>query len=197
MIIGITGPTGAGKGIVCNLFEQHGYYHIDTDVYARIVIPEILPELVAEFGEVTDENGELDRKKLADKAFSTRAGTERLNGITHKAIMKRVVEKINELKESEKNDILIDGAALYEAGGDKLCDIIIAVTADMKTRLSRIISRDGISEERALRRMNAQKSDSFYSSKADYSIKNNDLTETTITVEKIINEIKLRKDKMQ
>jgi dephospho-CoA kinase len=46
------------------------------------------------------------------------------------------------------------------------------VSAPEEIRKSRIMERDGISEKDALIRINGQKADEFYESKADYIIKN-------------------------
>ena len=69
MVIGITGPSGAGKGTVSKMLNARGFHHIDTDLLAREVVPETLPRLVETFGEILNEDGTLDRKALAKKAF--------------------------------------------------------------------------------------------------------------------------------
>ena len=66
---------------------------------------------------------------------------------------------------------MVDAPQLYESGFDRECEIICSVLAPKKTRLARIMERDGMTEERARARMNAQRSDSFYR-KAGYVIVN-------------------------
>ena len=71
-----------------------------------------------------------------------------------------------------------------------MCSVLISVTAEEETRITRIIHRDGISKKDALRRVSAQHTEDFYTQNSDYVIKNNgtpgDLERET---EKVIEEI--------
>ena len=82
-IIGLTGPTGAGKSILTATAQRLGFKVIDCDKVARQAVvkdSEGLKALVKVFGaDILLENGELDRKALARKAFSTPENTELLN----------------------------------------------------------------------------------------------------------------------
>ena len=62
---------------------------------------------------------------------------------------------------------------LYESGFDKECDHVIAVICDKETRIERIILRDNIPREAAIKRINAQITDAELISKADFVIENN------------------------
>ena len=182
LIIGLTGPTGAGKGTVAALLQEYGLPHIDTDaVYRELLIPPSpLPdELAAAFGsEIMTEDGGLDRVALAAKVFSPghEASLERLNAITHPHILGEVRRRVKAYAEEwEKNAqpiaVVVDAPQLFESGYDKECDIICSVLAPKPKRLARIMERDGITEERARARMNAQRSDSFYR-KVGYTVVN-------------------------
>ena len=69
--------------------------------------------------------------------------------------------------------IVIDGATLIESECSKMCSVLISVTAEEETRLTRIIHRDGISKRDAVRRVSAQHPEEFYIEASDYVIKNN------------------------
>lgn len=173
-LVAITGKTGAGKSTVCEYLKSKGAYIIDGDVVARDILKtdfSLLPKIKEIFGNDIEVNGELDRKKLAERAFSTPENTELLNSVFHPSVNK----KIDELAEQAflKYDVVIvDAAAIIEAGYASKCDALIAVTAPGDVRLARIKERDGISEKNALLRMNAQKDDSFYTENADFVIVN-------------------------
>ena len=66
----------------------------------------------------------------------------------------------------------MDAIALFESGENRLCDFTFAVIAPKKMRLERIMVRDGIEKNAALRRIRAQKDESFYKNHADIIIKN-------------------------
>ena len=182
MTIGLTGPTGAGKGAVASLLAKYGIPSIDTDaVYRELLVPPspLLDELAAAFGqEVIAEDGTLDRAVLASKVFAPgqEAELERLNAIAHPHILGEVRRRLAiYAKQNEMGDcplaVVVDAPQLFESGYDKECDIICSVLAPKPKRLARIMERDGISEERARARMNAQRSDSFYR-KAGYTVVN-------------------------
>ncbi len=173
-LVAITGKTGAGKSTVCEYLKSKGAYIIDGDVVARDILKtdfSLLPKIKEIFGNDIEVNDELDRKKLAERAFSTPEKTELLNSVFHPSVNK----KIDELAEQAflKYDVVIvDAAAIIESGYASKCDALIAVTAPGDVRLARIKERDGISEKDALLRMNAQKDDSFYTENADFVIVN-------------------------
>ena len=68
---------------------------------------------------------------------------------------------------------VIDAPQLYESGFDAQCAYVIAVIADKEIRIKRIMERDGISREQAERRIDAQRNDEFFESRADFVIYNN------------------------
>lgn len=172
-ILGLTGPTGSGKSSLCRAAEREGWQVIDCDKLARTATdsPEVLKALTYVFGEdILDPRGKLIRAKLAQKAFSTKENTELLNN----TILPFIVELIKtQIAESECDKIILDAPTLFESGADSLCSDTCAVLSDKKTRLVRIISRDGITEEAAKLRISAGKPDRYYKGKTRHIIYNN------------------------
>jgi dephospho-CoA kinase len=68
--------------------------------------------------------------------------------------------------------VVVDAAALIESGFADRCDLLAVVTAPEAVRLARIMARDGLTEEAARLRMNAQKPEAWYVDRADYVIVN-------------------------
>lgn len=168
-VIGLTGPTGAGKSTVAAAFRKLGCAVIDADALAREAVsdPECLAALAAAFGgDIVAPDGSLDRRRLAGRAFSGPEQTQRLNRITHPVILKRALRRIAELKQSAAAAVVLDAALLFESGADSLCDTTVAVTAPPASRLRRIMARDGIPEELAKARMSAQNLNEYYESRA-------------------------------
>ena len=169
MVIGITGPTGAGKTTISKeICEKLGYTLIDADKIARDITKKgekALEEVIACFGEEFLVDGELDRKHLAQVVFNDKEKLDKLNKITHKYITEKI-----KLAISQNSNSLIDVPLLFESGLDKLCNKIILVLCDENIRIERIMKRDNISEENALSRINAQKDYSLYKAKSDIVI---------------------------
>lgn len=188
MIIGLTGPTGAGKSSLRIFAEAEGFKVVDCDIIARKATEkstEGLKALVQVFGEdILNEDKTLNRAKLAQKAFITKEKTELLN--------KTIFPYITKLVEKEiiGDKVLLDAPTLFESGIDSFCDKTIGVLADKDIRLSRITARDGITKKAALIRINAGKSDDFYKEKCDFIIFNNGIeTEFIAEFGEIINSI--------
>lgn len=178
-IIGLTGPSGSGKGVIGAIFESLGIPSIDTDkIYHSLLSPPsaCVDELVEAFGKkiVSHTNG-IDRKILADLVFSDQTGKRQqlLNAITHKYVIQETKQLLKHYRAAGKIAAVIDAPLLIEAHMDTDCDINICVLADRDIRLSRIMARDGLSEEAAQMRLNAQKPDEFYIQATDYVLYNN------------------------
>lgn len=168
-IIGVTGPTGAGKSTITKKLASEGFFIADGDGIARECTEKgspLLPELAKVFGEDVIKDGELDRRKLASRAFSDDESVHRLNALMHPEIERRMFAKIESHPECEA--AVIDAAALIESGIYKRCDFLIVVLAEPSERIRRVMARDGITEEQAKMRIAIQKDDNFYISHADY-----------------------------
>ena len=182
--IGLTGQTGAGKGYVGRYLETIGFNVLDTDVYARKICEKnspVLSLLANKFGNDIIVNGVLDRRLLADRAFASPEATEKLNSITHPAILELC------RKEAVFPSVL-DAPLLFESKGDKMCYKTIAVLAPKELRLERIMKRDGITKEQALARMNAQRDEEFYKTNSDFTVIN-DGSNIENQINKILEEI--------
>ncbi len=173
-IIGLTGGSGTGKGTVAARMRSLGAGWVDADAVYRTLCAEnreMLDALDAAFGGVTDDAGALDRPKLAKIVFSDPAKLKKLNEITTPYI--RAASRAAIEAQSACPIVLYDAPTLFEAGADSYCDAIVAVLAPHDTRVRRIIERDGLTEEAARARIDAQPDDAFYREKCAYIIENN------------------------
>lgn len=165
-VIGLTGPTGAGKSAAASVWKAKGAAIIDTDVLARQAVEPgtmCLQQLVDAFSDaILHSDGTLIRSKLAEIAFSDTAHTKTLNAITHPAILHLTKQALEQAAEQGYSIAVVDAPLLFEAGFDTLCDDIVAVIASYEQRQRRIIQRDGISSEMAAHRMAAQQTDDYY-----------------------------------
>ena len=181
LVIGLTGPTGAGKGEVAAIFERYSIPVINADrVYHKLITPgsSCLQELVDAFGKgILLPDGNLDRRALGGIVFNDPAARERLNTITHRYVMEEVKNRMEHLRREGVPVAVFDAPQLFEADAHKACGAVISVLADRQLRLERIMARDGITAEAAMRRILAQKSDDFFKAHSDYIIENNGAAE--------------------
>lgn len=166
-IIGVTGPSGSGKSMLCQALSNLGYRHIDTDALYHRLLAECRPmqeELSRSFGSGVLQNGCISRDALRPLVLGR--GNEKklalLNKITHKYVCRACIGIISAEKEKATKGVLIDAPLLVEARLDKICDLVIGVLCDTERRIARIMARDGISEADARIRIAAQKPAQFY-----------------------------------
>lgn len=187
-IIGITGPTGAGKSTVCNELKKRGAEIIDADRISREVSQkngEAFDEIIECFGkDILKADGEIDRKKLGGIVFDDKDKLGMLNSITHKHIFIRMREQISA---SESNIVVLDVPLLFQPDFPFQCDLTVAVIAKPEVRIERIMERDGISCEQAMSRMKNQMSNAEYQALADRCFENDgDIKDIAEFVDSII-----------
>ncbi|MBR3630699.1 MAG: dephospho-CoA kinase [Oscillospiraceae bacterium] len=178
LVVGLTGQTGAGKSTVAEVFGRQGFVQIDADLISREVVEPgkpCLEELFDFFGDsIRNPDNTLNRKALAAIAFTDKKKLESLNSICHPFITEEIFDRINRCRAEGERFVLLDAPTLFESRASDFCDLIISVIADPAIRCSRIMQRDGLTEEEALRRMSAQLSEQFFIDQSDHVIRNND-----------------------
>lgn len=178
-ILGITGPSGAGKTTLCGIMKKnYNAYIIDADKIARTLSSnpqtEYFKKMVELFGEkVLKEDGKLNRKEIAGIIYNNREKRRALNKLTFKYVVEDVNKQIKNIIKDDFQYVGIDVPLLYEAKMEKICDNVIAVVAEDKEKVLRICARDNISEELARKRLEIQNNNEFFVKKADFVIHNN------------------------
>lgn len=173
-VIGLTGPTGAGKTTALKVLRSLGAEVVDADrVYHALLEDsgEMKKALLDAFGEnILDQKGKIDRKRLAQAVYPDRL--EELNAITHPYVAVEIRKMISLAEDSGRPALAIDAIALVESGLARDCHRVVAVLAPQELRVSRIMARDGIGEEYARRRAEAQKPEEFFRQNSDYVLEN-------------------------
>lgn len=162
LVIGITGPTGAGKTSALRALERLGGQVLDCDAIYHEMLQSDMPlrtAIINAFGDVFTPEGHLDRQKLGTVVFGDPAALDRLNGIIFAHLPRELQRRMDG---SEAPVVGIDAISLIESGLDRLCCRTLAVLAPAEQRIARIMARDNIPEEYARLRVQAQKSDDFY-----------------------------------
>jgi dephospho-CoA kinase len=184
--VGLTGSIGVGKSFVTSVFEELGCHVLDADQTAReVVMPDTpgLRALTDAFGEeILNTDGTLNRKRLGARIFTDQAERERLNHILHPFIIARQDEIMRGWEAEDPNGIgIIDAALMIESGGYKRFDKLIVVHCRPEVQLERLMLRDNLSRDEALRRINSQMPQEEKQKFADYLIDTSDGFELTRT----------------
>lgn len=177
-IIGVTGGIGSGKSTVSRTLRDLGCAVVDADVLAKSVTSstgKAFDELVGYFGaDIIGENGELDRRKLAETAFGDKVMLHALNSITHKYVVEKLHDTVELLKNTGKWDVIVlDVPIPVKHGFIDLADEIWVVTADREIRIKRVMERSGLTYEEVTNRMDSQMREDEYLGLADEVLYNN------------------------
>jgi len=198
MVLGLTGQTGAGKSTVCRMLEnEQNICVVDADQIARQVVTsgtDCLAEIVLHFSIIVlNEDGTLNRKKLAEIVFNDRSQLKELNRITFPHIVAGIKNEIKAGQQAGHSIVILDAPLLFESKSDQLCDRILAVLADTEIRKQRIMQRDGLTEQEAEARISSQHDDEFFLSRADYIIRNDgDATSLRLQVVELLEKLRAK-----
>jgi dephospho-CoA kinase len=164
-ILVITGGLGSGKTTAAEFFRERGAVVIGLDKVASDVLVPGSPELerlAATFGrDIIGEDGGLDRRLLAQRAFASRENAALLNKIVHPAVAGRVGPAISDLRllPHQPTLVVLEVPLLAEAPVyAELADEVLAISAPIQVRVSRSVAR-GLDEADAFRRIALQASD--------------------------------------
>ena len=191
VVIGLTGNIGVGKSAVLTILKELGARTVDADKVAHEVMAPggaAYDAVVAAFCKtILDENGNIDRAKLADIVFTDHDQLRRLEQIVHPAVEQRVSEIVEAAAEPV---VAIEAIKLLESRLRHLCDVIWVVTASRETQLRRLVNQQGMDKDEALRRMAAQSPQSHKVREADVVINNDgDMEQLRAQVEAAWNEL--------
>ena len=176
VIIGITGPTGAGKSFFSDYLAKQNIPVIDADeVYHSLLVPPspCLDALRLAFGDsIFHRDGSLDRPALSHIVFGDPDKLALLNETVLGIVLERVREMIRQQEKSGDTVVAVDAPTLIESGFHRECGVVISVLCPAEQRLARIMKRDGLSQEAAEARIHAQKDDEFYRAHSDFILRN-------------------------
>ena len=184
LLVGLTGGIATGKSTINAMLANPSVRVVDADALAREVVEPGTPayqQIVTEFGkEVLQPDGRLDRTRLGEVVFADAAKRKRLEAITHPAIRARFQQIMADLERANFDGILIwDASLLIESGGMKNMDRVVVVTTDTATQLSRLMARDGSTEQAARARTASQMPLPVKARYGDYVIDNSGTREQT------------------
>ena len=165
--VAVTGNIAAGKSQVEKVLENLGYPVYDSDKIAH----SILDSITDFYGYDVFTAGKIDRKKLGELVFSNSHLKQKLEMLTHPKIKAEILDLFK--KHSNEKYIFVSVPLLYEAGFDDIFDKVIFVSVDKNIQLKRLMQRNSLTEEDALKRINVQMPQELKIKRADFVIENN------------------------
>ncbi len=160
-IIGLTGGIASGKSTASRTLRELGCIIIDADEVARYTVEPGRPawrEIVEFFGpDILNSDKTINREKLGLIVFAHPDYLKKLNELTHPLIMDEIRRRLKQAGREHPTGVLVlEVPLLYETNMQVLCDMVWVVWVDLETQVTRLMHRDGISREDALRRIQSQ-----------------------------------------
>lgn len=179
MNIGITGSIACGKSTVSDYLKEKGYTIIDADKLGHVALTseDVKRRLSETFGANILVNNEISREVLGKLVFGNDNNLKKLNNIIHPKI-KELILKLQEEHENE-DLVFLDIALLYEANFVDLVEKVAVVYVDEDVQLERLMTRNFLSKEEALKRIESQMSPQEKASLGDFVINNSYRKEDT------------------
>ena len=182
MKVAITGGIGAGKSFVCERLRLRGIEVYDCDAAAKRLMRtshELQKELQALVGVDVFVDGILQKAVLAKYILSSEANALAVDDIIHPAVARDF--------ETSGCD-WIESAIYFDSGFYRRVKIdkVVCVTAPLEVRISRIMSRDSISREKALEWIARQLPQEEVVRRSDYEIVNDGQTDIDAKVAQIL-----------
>ena len=172
--VALTGGIATGKSYCLSRFASLGAAVIDADRLARDAVASgsrALDAIVARFGSsMLRADGTLDRSALARVVFSDRAARADLEAIVHPEVYRRIGEWLATLPSGTRIAIA-DIPLLFETGHTHDFDRVVVVACEPGEQLRRLMSRDGLTEQDARARLDAQWPIAEKEARADYVIR--------------------------
>lgn len=191
MNIGITGSIACGKSTVSDYLKEKGYTIIDADKLGHVALTseDVKRRLSETFGANILVNNEISREVLGKLVFGNDNNLKKLNNIIHPKI-KELILKLQEEHENE-DLVFLDIALLYEANFVDLVEKVAVVYVDEDVQLKRLMTRNFLSKEEALKRIESQMSPQEKASLGDFVINNSYRKEDTFQqIDEILEKLK-------
>lgn len=160
LCVGLTGGIGTGKSTVAKFIKNMGIPVIDADKVTDELMQKgriLYSKIINSFGEkILQENGEINKKLLAEVVFKNPLELKKLNEITHSKIAEEIFKKCGEFAEKGADIVVCEGALLIEAGYQNFFDLIIVVTSREDLQIKRLARTRQFSKQEALSRIKSQ-----------------------------------------
>jgi dephospho-CoA kinase len=197
--IAITGGAGTGKSTVARMFADLGAEVLDADQIAREAVAVGAPawvELRRLYGaEFFNQNGELNRSRLAQLVFADPEARRRLDGLIHPRVEAELQARVAELARRGAALVLVEVPLLFETGREAAFDRVIVVAAPEADQIRRLRARDHRGEAEIRGILAAQGRLPDKAARADYVVDNGgDLSRTEQQVKNIWGDLKNQLD---
>jgi dephospho-CoA kinase len=185
LIVALTGGIATGKSIVAKSLEDLGcYVHYADQIAHQFMEPErpAWKKIVSHFGSgILNPDKTINRKKLGALVFADEKKRNFLNQLIHPLVLKEKEKIIDKLEKDSHYKIFVSEAALtIESGFAEFFEKIIVVFCGEEIQIKRLMERDNINREDALKKIGSQMPPEEKLKRADYVIDSSGSVQNTV-----------------
>lgn len=172
--LGVTGGLASGKSTACRILQDKGAAVFDADQVAKKILfnsPDMWRKLENKFNSKISTKDGIDKKSLAQIAFSSKKNQQVLNNAIHPEVKERFREFV--ALQKNKNLVVADVALLFESNFEELLDHTLVIICDRKIRFERAQKRGNLTAQQIKKRMELQMPDNQKRKRASFVIENN------------------------
>lgn len=173
-IIGLTGAIACGKSSIADELRNFGAKTLDIDKVTKELLEyggSLYSSYVQHYGSiVVNEDGQLNKKVIADIIFNDENERQWINSVAHPVLLNRTRDFLTQCAADGEFLVVLEVPLLFEAGWDSLVDEVWAVYIPRKLQIKRLMARDGMTQQEAVARINAQMSADEIAARADIVI---------------------------
>lgn len=193
---GLTGGIAVGKSTVTKTFRQHGILIVDADVIAREVVrprQEGMQRILNAFGGAfLNPDGTLDRIKFGSFIFKDKQARKMLDSLMLPLITSESKKQIDQLHKDGHPIVGWDAALIIEMGHADHYRPLVVVVCPEDVQLERLMTRNKLTKEEAISRIDSQIPANQKALMADYVIDTS--RDIKYSIEQTINIIQELKD---
>ena len=193
IIIGITGGIASGKSKTSQYIKSLGYKLYDCDKIAHDIFDS--NEVKKEIGSTFNIKGDIKREEISKIVFNDKNKMEELNNIMRKRITLKMIELLNSEENNKEDLVFFDVPLLYEWHLYDMFLHVMFVYVSRDVQIERLVNRDKINKEYALKKLDAQidieDKYKLAERRGDFIINNNqDLDNLYKEVDRVLKEIR-------
>lgn len=172
ILVGLTGSIGMGKSETAKMFARLSIPVYDADAAVHALYEPggaAVAAIALAFPDSVKDN-RVDRDALARQVGGKPAEFAKLESIVHPLVGIAQRDFIEAAQAKGAKMVVLNIPLLYETGGDARMDAVVVVSASQDVQRERVLSREGMTEEKLDHLISRQLSDAEKRAKAHYIV---------------------------
>lgn len=167
----VSASIACGKSSFIKIANELGFESLSADLIANEITQKNAAVLAEMFLLNLDKEGKIDKKALANLIFKDKKAKEKLENFMHPKIREELLRKM-QILEQKGHIFFVEIPLFFESDFYKNLGKSVLIYAPKNVSLQRLMQRDGLDKDEALRRIKSQMNIEKKREMADFVIEN-------------------------